>query len=151
MAIFPLETVNALHNLWIFPVVVIPQVGRRLCLIFDFAWSGINDIAERLSPMEVMLFGGALRCILKQVLTADPCLGPFYIRKVDLEDAYMRLWVRMEDILSVAFLIPNNTPSNKQMVLFHLSLPMSYVDSAPYFCMEMETVADLANKAISHK
>ena len=26
---------------------------------------------------------------------------------------------------------------------------MGYIDSAPYFCMEMETVADLANKAIS--
>ena len=28
---------------------------------------------------------------------------------------------------------------------------MGYVDNAPYFCMVMDTVANLANKAISHR
>ena len=63
----------------------------------------------------------------------------------------MRLWVRMEDVPSVAFLIPKNTPSDTQLVGFHLSLPMGYVDSAPYFCMAMETVANLTNKVISQR
>ena len=45
--------------------------------------------------MEAMRFGGALQRILKQVLTNDPHLGLVYLRKVDLEDTYMRLWVRM--------------------------------------------------------
>ena len=95
MAIFPLETVNALHNLWLSPVAVIPQVGMRPRLIFDFTWSGLNNISKRLSPMEAVRFGGALQRILKQVLTADPRLVPVYLSKVDLMDAYMRLWARM--------------------------------------------------------
>ena len=37
------------------------------------------------------------------------------------------------------------------MAEFHLSLPMGYIDSAPYFCMATETVADLANEAISQR
>ena len=74
--VFPLEEFNALHNLWLSLVVVIPQVERRLRLILDFTWVGINDVSKRLDPMEAMRFGGALQCILNQVLTVDPHLVP---------------------------------------------------------------------------
>ena len=43
----------------------------------------------------------------------------------------MGLWVRMEDIPSVDFLIPKKNPRNLQLVGFNLSLPMGYVDSTP--------------------
>ena len=89
--------------------------------------------------------------ILKKVLTSDPRLGPVYLSKVDLADTYMRLWVRMEDVPSVAFLILKKTPRNTQLVGFHLFLLMGYIDSAPYFFMATETVADLANEAIPQK
>ena len=137
-----------LKNMWLSPVAVTPQVGRRLRLIFDFTWNGLNNIAERLSPMEAMRFGGALLHIFKQVLINNPRLGPVYISKVDLADAYMRLWVRMEDVLSIAFLIPKKIPSDTQLVGLHLSLPMGYIDGATYFFMATETVSELANKPI---
>ena len=148
---FPLEAVTSLQNLWLLPVAVISQVGRRLHLIFDFTLSGLNDIAERLSPMDVMHFGGALLCILKQVLTTDPRLGPVYLSKVHLSYAYMRMWARIQDVPSFAFLIPKKTPRDTQLVGFHLSFTIGYIDSVLYFCMETETVADLANKAISQR
>ena len=87
MVISPLKAVTALKNLWLLPVEVIPHVGRSLPLIFYFKWSGLKYIAERLSPTEAMHFGGALQRILKQVLTANPRLGPVYLGKVDLVDA----------------------------------------------------------------
>ena len=59
--VFPLEFFNYLHNLWLSPVAVIPQVGRRLRLTFDFTWSGLNDVSKRLAPIEAMRFGGALQ------------------------------------------------------------------------------------------
>ena len=96
-----------------------------------------------------MRFGGALQRILKQILTVYPRLGLVYLIKVDLADAYMRLWLSMEDVLSVAFLVPKKNTSNTQLVVFHLSLHMWYIDSAPYFCMATETVTDLANDKIS--
>ena len=126
-----------------------PLGGKETAPCSEFTWSGLNDISERLPPMEAMLFGGVLLRILKQLLTTDPHLGPVYLSKVDLEDAYMMLWVRMEDFPSVAFLIPEKTPSDTQLVEFHLSLPMGYIYSYPYFCMARERVADLTNKAIS--
>ena len=98
--------------------------------------------------METMRFGGALLRILKQVLTSDPRLGTVYLSKVDLADAYMRLWVRMEDVLPAPFLIPKKTPIGTQLVGFHLSLPMGYINISPYFGMTTETVANLANESI---
>ena len=75
MTVFPLQAVNAIHNLWFSLSAFIPQVIRRPRLISDFTWSRINDVSKRLEPMEAMRFGGALQRILKQVLTNDPHLG----------------------------------------------------------------------------
>ena len=63
----------------------------------------------------------------------------------------MRLWVRMKDVPSVAFLIPKKSPSDTQLVGFHLSLPIGYINSDPYFCMTTEMVDDLTNQAISQR
>ena len=111
VTVSPLEAVNYLHTMWLSPVTVIPQKGRRPRLIFDFTWIRLNDILKRLSPMDAMIFGGALQRILKQVLTAETCLGPVYLSRVELVDAYMRMWVRMEDVPSVAFLVTNKNPA----------------------------------------
>ena len=60
VAVFPLEAVNTLHNLWLSPVAVTPQVGRRQHLILNFTWSRLNDVSKGLSPIELMRFRGAL-------------------------------------------------------------------------------------------
>ena len=124
---------------------------RQPRLIFDFTWSGLNDISKCLSPIGAIHFGDASQRTLGQVLTANPLLGPINPSKVYLEDTYMRLWVSMEDVPSVAFLVPNKNISDTQLVGFHLSLPMGYVDNAPYFFMATETVSDLANDGISQR
>ena len=84
--------------------------------------------------MEAMGFRGALQSIPKQVLTVNPRLGQVYLGKLDLENTYMSLWVRMEDVPSVAFLIPKKTPSNTHLLGFLLSIPMGYIDSLSCPC-----------------
>ena len=54
----------------------------------------------------------------------------------------MRIWVLLEDIPAVAFLVPKATPEEDQLVGFHLSIPMGYVESATFFCATNETVKD---------
>ena len=95
-----------------------------------------------------MRFGGTLCRIIRRVLLVKPRLGPAYLGRVDLPDAYMGLWVRLEDIPSVAFLVPRKEPTDKQLVGFHLSLPMDYMDSAPFYCMSTETITDIANASM---
>ena len=99
--------------------------------------------------MQVMHFRSALRRILQHVLVSNPHLGTVYISRVDLAYTCMRLWVRMEDVPSVTFLIQKKTTSEHQLVGFKLSLPMGYTKSDPYFCMVTNKVADLDNKEIS--
>ena len=74
-----------------------------------------------------MRFGKALYRVIDCILKAPQELGPTFINKVDLADAYMRIWVRLEDIPSVAFLVPKATLEEDQLVGFHLSIPMGYV------------------------
>ena len=61
----------------------------------------------------------------------------------------MRFWVRIEDVPSISLLLPKKNTSDTQLVGFHLSLPMGYIDSAPYFCMATDRFTDLANETIS--
>ena len=51
VTILPLEAFNYLHNLWLSPVAVILQVGRRPRLIFYFTWSVINEVSKCLAPI----------------------------------------------------------------------------------------------------
>ena len=99
--------------------------------------------------MEAMRFSGTLQTIIHCVLAADPCLGPVYLRKVYLSDAYMSLWVQLEDLPYTALLVPKKTQEELQLVGFHFSLKMGYVDSASYFYMTTETVTNLANTSIA--
>ena len=151
VTVFPLEEVWDLHTLWLSPLSVISQVGRRPHLIFDFTRSGLNKSKERLALIEAIRFGSEIHRILQQFFDADLYLGTIYISKADLADAHMRLWVIMDDVPYVAFLAPNKTPRNQQLLGFTLSLPMGYIDIAPYFCMSTKTVADLSNKAIDQR
>ena len=84
----------------------------------------------------------ALYRLIDCILAAPPKLGPTFFNKVYLADAYMRIWVRLEDIPSVAFLISKSTPEEDQLVGFHLSIPIGYVESAAFFCATTETVKD---------
>ena len=42
ISLFPLQAVHHLPRLWISPLATIPQRGRKLRLIYDFSWSGLN-------------------------------------------------------------------------------------------------------------
>ena len=54
----------------------------------------------------------------------------------------MHIWFCLEDIPSVAFLVPKATPEKDQLVGFHLSILMGYVESAAFFCANSDTVKD---------
>ena len=66
--------------------------------------------------------------------------------KIDLSDAYMRVWIRLEDVAKLAFVVPPLPGDTEPLIGFHLSLPMGYVESAPFFCIVTETIADLVNE-----
>ena len=124
ISVFPRATVANLDKLWLSRIAIIPHRNCRPRMIYDFTWSSVTATTDRLAPEEAMLLGNTLKRTIRHVLKADPTLGPIYLSKVYLADVYMRLWVRMEDIPSLVFLIPEKHPSNPHLIGFHLSLPM---------------------------
>ena len=57
-----------------------------------------------------MRFGKSLYRFINFILAASPKLGPTFLNTVDLADTYMHIWVRLEDIPSVEFLVTKSTP-----------------------------------------
>ena len=127
IALFPLRAVRHLPKLWLSLLASIAQRGRKPRLIYDFSWSGLNEAVTQVAHKEAMWFGKALYRVINCILKAPPKLGPTFLNKVDLSDACMRIWLRLEDIPSVAFLVTKATPEEDQLVGFHLSIPMGYV------------------------
>ena len=134
--------VHHIPRLWISPLTAIPQRGRTPRLIYDFAWIGLNEAVTQVTHKQAICFGKSLYRVIDFILAAPPKLGPTFLKKVDLSDDYMRIWFRLEYIPSVAFLVPKATPEEDQLVGFHLSIPMGYVESDTFFCATTATVKD---------
>ena len=78
-------------SIMISPMGVIPQVGRRDRMVADHTWSGVNAETQPVVPVESMQFGHALEQIIREILLADPALGPVKMIKVDLSDRFYRM------------------------------------------------------------
>ena len=135
VTIFPLAAVRHLQKLWISPLATITQTGRKPRLIYDFSWSGLNELVQAAKHKELMRFGKAMHSLMDFILAADSVLGLKYLCKVDLADAYMQIWVHAEDAPSVAFIIPKEAADEEQMVGLHM-------ESAALFCIATETFKD---------
>ena len=100
IALFTLQAVRHLPRIFISPLAAIPQRGRKPRLVYDFSWSGLNEAVTQVAHKEAMHFRKSIYRLIDCILAAPPKLGPTFLNKVDLADAYMRIWVRLEEIPS---------------------------------------------------
>lgn len=98
--------VKDLPGLRIAPPGVIEQDGRRPRTIVDFTFNGVNSETLPPAAMEAMQFGHALDRILREILLADPALGPVRLIKVDLSDGFYRVDLNIEDIPKLGMVLP---------------------------------------------
>ena len=122
MEIFTWDQAKHLPELWIYPLATMSQTGRNNQLIYDFSWRCLNKKYQQAAPKKEMRFGRALYHLLDCILEAYPALGPTFLSKVDLADAYMRIWVRMYSAPAVDFLVTKEEDSDPQLVGFHFSI-----------------------------
>ena len=106
-------------------------------------------MVTKVAHKEAIRFGKALYRLIDCSLTAPPKLGPTFLNKVNLADAYMRIWLRLKDIPLVALLVPKATTNEEKLARFHLSIPMGYVESVVFFCATTERVKDQALDTLS--
>ena len=84
---------------------------------------------------EAIQFGTAFKCLLGQILSTDPLYGPFFLSKVVLSNAYMRVWVHLEELPRFAFIASLHPLDSDPLIGFHLSLTMGFMDSALFFLL----------------
>ena len=92
-SIFTLSKIRDLDDLWIIPVGLIPQEGRRPRLIYNFIFGILIKAVRKEAPPEAVQFRGALKRLLHQIVTADPAFGTVFLSKVDMSDAYVHVSV----------------------------------------------------------
>ena len=78
-------------------------------------------------------------------------LGPTLLRKVDLDDAYTRIWVSLKEITYVALLITKEQKEEDNIVGLNLSIPMGYVEFSTLFCAETETFKVMVNNTMASR
>ena len=142
--VLPYKVAKNFKDLRLSPPGVVPQRGRRPRWIVDYTWSNVNDETLPLAPSEAMQFGHALDRILRELLLADPKLGPMYMLKLDISDGFYRINLAAEDIPRLGVVFPVK-PGEEPLVAFPLVLPMGWKNSPPIFSTATETAADIAN------
>jgi hypothetical protein len=128
--VLPWSAAKSLPGLRLSPVGSILQAGRRNRLIYNYTWSGTNCAVRKQAPPEAMQFRGALHRLLHAIVDADPAHGLVQMAKVDLSDAYMRIWLNLKDLTKLAFMIPPHCTNPEPLIGFHLALPMDFVKLA---------------------
>ena len=142
--VLPYHVAKNLKNVRLSPPGVVPQRGRRPRWIVDYTWSNVNEETLPLAPSEAMQFGHALDRILREILLADPKLGPIHMLKLDISDGFYRIDLAPDDIPRLGVVFPVK-PGEEPLVAFPLVLPMGWKNSPPIFSAATETAADIAN------
>ena len=94
IVVLPREDVRDLLGLCMIPLGLIPQEGRPPCLIYDYTWSSLNAAVLCQAPTEAMQFTHMVMRLLCTILDTNLWGGPVFMSKIDLVDAYIRLWLR---------------------------------------------------------
>ena len=142
VAIFPLVAIRHLHKPWLSLLATIFQIRRKPRMIYNFSWSIPNKLPIAAPHKYSMRFYKALHRLFDCILSAEPALGATYLCKVDLADAYMFIRYYQKTPPPAAFLIAKETAQQEQIVGFHLSIPMGYMEFTSFFYTAKETVKD---------
>ena len=147
--VLPLSAARKLPGLRTSPPGVVEQRNRRPRWIGDYSFFGVNSETQDIAATESMQFGRALERFLRELLLADPRYGPIYLMKTDASDGFYRVGLAPRDCPKLGLLFPTIPTLDEPLVAIPLVLPMGWKNSPPIFSTATETVADVANAAIS--
>ena len=150
--VLPFSVAKTLPGLRLSPAGVVEQRDRRPRWIGDYSFYGVNDESQPFAAVESMQFGHALERFLRELLLANPALGPIYLAKTDVSDGFYRIDIAPQDVPKLGLLFPQVSDSSNpddQLVALPLVLPMGWKYSPPIFTTITETVADNTNAAIA--
>ena len=92
-----------------------------------------------------MQYSHTLDRLLREIVFADPILGPVYMLKADVSDGFYRIGIHPEDAPKLGLIFLSGA-DEETVVANPLTLPMDWKDSPPLFSLATEKVSDLANE-----
>ena len=81
--------------------------------------------------MSAIQYGRALDRLLREIIFADPALGPVYLLKADVSYGFYRIGLRPEKALKLGLIFLSGTYEDP-MVAIPLTLPMGWKNSPLY-------------------
>ena len=94
-----------------------------------------------------MQYGRCLDRLLREIVYADPKLGPVHMIKADVSYGFYRIGLRPSDAAKLGLVFPSEV-GEEDLVAIPLTLPMFWKNLPPIFCTATETVVDLVNEAL---
>ena len=86
-------------------------------------WSEVNPETLPIAALESMQFGHALDRNLRELILADPALGPVYLMKIDIADGFYHINLNINDIPKLGVVFPT-LPGEEPLIALPLVLPM---------------------------
>ena len=63
------------------------------------------------------------------MLSAEPRWGTVFMSKINIVDAYMRVFILTDNLTRIYFIVPYHLTDTDTLIGFHISLLMGYVGS----------------------
>ena len=62
--------------------------NRRLCWLGDYSYSNLNSKTLSIAALSAMQYGWDLDRPIREIVIADPTLGPVHVLKADVVDGF---------------------------------------------------------------
>ena len=76
-----------------------------------------------MAALSAKQYGPALDCLIREVVIADPTLGPVYVLKEDVSDGFYHIELRPTDAPKLVLIFPSEGEDDELVVIL-LTLPM---------------------------
>ena len=120
---------------------------RRPRWLGDYSFNPINAKTLPICDLSAMQYGRCLDRLLREIVYAEPKLGPVHMIKADVSNGFYWIGLRPSDAAKLGLVFPSEA-GEEDLVAIPLTLLMGWKNSPPLFFTVTETVADLANEAL---
>ena len=131
--VLPYPFTKRLPGLRLSPPGVKIERDRRPCWLGDYSFNPINAKTLPICDLSTMQYGRCLDSLLREIVYADPKLGPGHMIKADVSDGFYRIGLRPSDAAKLG-LVFSSEAGEEDLVAILLTMPMGWKNLPPIFC-----------------
>ena len=93
--VLPYLVAKELRGLRLIPPRVKEERDRRPRWLGDYSYSNLNSKTLPISALSAIQYGRDLDRLIREIVIADPTLGPVHVLKADASDDFYRISLRL--------------------------------------------------------